>query len=173
MLCVVKLKSAGQIVCLKKTKRKNFDPFFPKKFCPRYPDNFSFSPSVGASGGLITIWNSSVLDGTTIQSNAYAVTVKFHNRLDNKDFHLTNIYGPSVFSEKMAFVTWLINLDTSNFDDCLLAGDFNLIRSAENRNKPGRDLGEMQLFNDCILGLDLVEIPFNGRNFSAVAITRQ
>jgi len=74
---------------------------------------------------------------------------------------LTNIYGPS--AEKMAFVTWLINLDISNFDDRLLASDFNLIRSSENRNKPGGDLGD---FNDCILGLDLVEIPFNGRNFT-------
>jgi hypothetical protein len=24
----------------------------------------------------------------------------------------------------------------------------------------------MQMFNDCILGLDLIELPFNGRNFT-------
>jgi hypothetical protein len=92
---------------------------------------------VGASGGLLTIWNSSVLDGTIIQANAYAITMKFHNRLGNKGFHLTNIYGPSVSSEKLAFVTWLLNLNSSSFDDWLIAGDFNLIKSAENRNKPG------------------------------------
>jgi hypothetical protein len=51
----------------------------------------------------------------------------------------------------------LINLDTSIFDE------LNLIRSAENRNKPRGDLAKMKIFNDCILGLDLVELPFNGR----------
>jgi len=161
MLCVVKLKRVHVRLCACRKPSVRILTLFLKKFRPRYLDNFSFSPSVGASGGVITILNSSVLDGTTIQSNAYAITVKFHNRLDNKDFHLTNIYGPS--AKKMAFVTWLINLDISNFDDRLLASDFNLIRSSENRNKPGGDLGD---FNDCILGLDLVEIPFNGRNFT-------
>lgn len=91
-----------------------------------------------------------MLNGAIVQANSYALTVKFHNRLDNKDFHLTNIYGPSASSEKLAFITWLINLDTSSFEDWLLAGDFNLIRSAENRNKLGGDLAEMQLFNDCV-----------------------
>ena len=133
---------------------------FLKKFRPRYLDNFSFSPSVGASGGVITILNSSVLDGTTIQSNAYAITVKFHNRLDNKDFHLTNIYGPS--AKKMAFVTWLINLDISNFDDWLLASDFNLIQSAENRNKPGGDLGEMQS-SSCLVRTRMICLSFGNR----------
>ena len=83
----------------------------------------------------MTIWNSSVLDGVIVQANSYGLTVKFHKRLDNKDFHLTNIYGPSVSSEKLAFITWLINLDTSTFDEWILAGDFNLIISAENRSK--------------------------------------
>lgn len=136
-------ESACHIICLQETKRESFDIFYLKKFCPRHLDKFCFFPSDGASGGLIIIWNSSVLDGVMVQANTYAITVNFHNRLDNKNFHLTNVYGPSVSSEKIAFITWLINLDTSSFDDWLLAGDFNLIRSAENRNKPGGDLGEM------------------------------
>lgn len=134
-------ESACQIVCLQETKRETFDPFYLKKFCPRYLDTFSYFPSVGASGGILTIWNSSILDGTTVQVNAYSVTVKFHNRLDNKDFHLSNIYSPSAAPEKLAFITWLINLNTSTFDDWLLAGDFNLIRSAENKNKHGEIWG--------------------------------
>lgn len=127
-LCGKIEESARQIVCLQEIKCETFDPFYLKKSCPRYLDTFSFFPSVGASECLLMIWNSSILDGITIQSNAYAITVNFHNRLDNKDFHPTNIYGPSISSEKLAFVTWLINLDTSTFDEWLLAGDFNIIR---------------------------------------------
>jgi len=47
-----------------------------------------------------------------------------------------------------------------------LGGDFNLIRHPENRNKSGGDLGEMNMFNELITDLDLIEIPFSGRNFS-------
>ena len=45
------IESACQIVCLQETKRKNFDPFYIKKICPRNLDKFAYSPSVGASGG--------------------------------------------------------------------------------------------------------------------------
>jgi hypothetical protein len=49
-------ESACQIVCIQETKRESFDNFYIKKFCPRNLDNFAFAPSIGASRGLITIW---------------------------------------------------------------------------------------------------------------------
>ena len=82
-------ESACQVLCIQETKRENFDSFYIRKFCPRNLDNFAFSPSHGGSGGLITIWNSSLFYGTVVQINSYAVTVKFTCWLDNKSFHVT------------------------------------------------------------------------------------
>jgi len=59
-----------------------------------------------------------------------------------------------------------MNFDTSSFDEWILAGDFNLIRIVENRNKPGGDHSKMQMFNNLISDLDLLEIPFSGRNYT-------
>jgi hypothetical protein len=59
-----------------------------------------------------------------------------------------------------------MNLDTTKFDDWALGGDSNMIRNSENRNKPSGDTGEMNMFNELISDLDLVDIPFSGRNFS-------
>lgn len=56
-------ESACQIICLQETKRDAFDHFYIKKFCPRNLDKFVWSPSDGASGGLLTVWNSNVFDG--------------------------------------------------------------------------------------------------------------
>ena len=42
--------------------------------------------------------------------------------------------------------------------DWIIMGDFNLIRSPDNRNKPGGNLSEMFMFNDAISRLDLNEI---------------
>jgi hypothetical protein len=59
-----------------------------------------------------------------------------------------------------------MNLDTTEFEDWVLGGDFNLIRSPDKRNKSGGDSSEMNLFNKAISDLDLVEIPFSGRSFT-------
>jgi hypothetical protein len=39
-----------------------------------------------------------------------------------------------------------MNLDTDNYENWVLGGDFNLIRNPENRNKPGGDLGGNEPF---------------------------
>lgn len=41
-----------------------------------------------------------------------------------------------------------------------------MIKSSENRNKPGGDADEMDSFNEMIAELDLVEIPFSGKEFT-------
>jgi exonuclease III len=113
-------ESACQVVCLQKTKREHFDSFYIKKFYPRNLDPFAFSSSVGASGGILTIWNSNLFDGSVVHTNSYAITVKLLNRLDNKTIHVSNIYGPSSAPQKMDFITWLMNFDTSDFEDWVL-----------------------------------------------------
>lgn len=37
-------------------------------------------------------------------------------------------------------MNWFYNLDTSDFEDWILAIDFNLIQSAANQNRPGWDV---------------------------------
>jgi mRNA deadenylase 3'-5' endonuclease subunit Ccr4 len=88
------------LVCLQETKRENFDSFYIKKFCPRNLDKYAFFPSTRASGGLLIMWNCSLFDGTVIQANSYAVTVKLFCRLDNRTFYVSNIYGPADSSQK-------------------------------------------------------------------------
>ena len=43
------------IVCLQETKKEFFDIQFIKKICPSAFDSFEYFPSIGASGGIITI----------------------------------------------------------------------------------------------------------------------
>lgn len=74
--------------------------------------------------------------------------MKFTNNFDNSFFFLSNVYGPSNATGKLAFITWFLNLDYSDFEEWIIAGDFNLYRSAEDRNKPGGDANDMSLFND-------------------------
>jgi hypothetical protein len=52
------------------------------------------------------------------------------------------------------------------FNNWLLLGDFNFMRSAENRNKPRVDMNDIFLFNEIISHLGLIELPLKGRYFT-------
>jgi hypothetical protein len=159
-------ESSCSVVCLQETKRTSFDSNYLKNFCHRNLNMLEFTPSVGASGGLITIWNGHLFDGDLVLANTYSVTVKLKSLQSGHSFHITNINGPAASSNKAGFISWLYNFDTSSIEDWLILRDFNMIRSPENRNRGGGNLAEMNLFNDLIHHLDLVEISFQGRAYT-------
>lgn len=69
--------SGCAVICLQETKKQTMDNTFVKSCCPCRFDKFAFIPSQGASGGIATIWNSSVFTGTVIASEDFALVIKF------------------------------------------------------------------------------------------------
>lgn len=59
-------ESRSFVVCLQETKRAHFDMSYIKKFAPRRFDCFDFIPLVGASRGILVLWNSSIFIGTVL-----------------------------------------------------------------------------------------------------------
>ena len=75
-------------------------------------------------------------------------------------------YGPCQSPARDEFVQWLYNLDINCDDKWLLLGDFNFMRSLENRNLPGGNVNDIFLFNEIIGHLGIVELPIKGRKFT-------
>jgi exonuclease III len=103
-------ESECDIICLQETKCESFDWKLIRNFCPKRFDNFVYSPSVGASGGIIIIWNSSVFSGLLVQSVKYGVQVNFTSKHNNNSWSLVCVYGPCQGEESDNFVSWLYNL---------------------------------------------------------------
>jgi exonuclease III len=61
-------ESECDVICLQETKCEAFDWRLIRKFCPKKFDSFAYAPSVGASGGIIVIWNSAIFQGMLTQS---------------------------------------------------------------------------------------------------------
>ena len=136
-------ESNAAIVCLQETKCEKFDHSFIRSFCPKRFDQFVFSPSVGASGGLIILWNSAIFKGELLEIHRSAIRMKFTSTHNSESWNLVNVYGPCAGVERDNFVTWLYNLSIPSNDNWMILGDFNFIRSVENRNKPGANMNDI------------------------------
>jgi hypothetical protein len=86
--------------------------------------------------------------------------------MNNEEWTITNVYGPTSTEGRALFTNWLLSLDPDEHSMWMFTGDFNIMRSPSNRNRPGGDHNHMLLFNSIIQHLDLEEIPLKGRSFS-------
>jgi exonuclease III len=155
-----KIRETGyQVIRFQESKIENVDISFLRQFCSRNFGSFAFVPSVGRSRGIITIWDSSIFTGHTIFHNQYALSVELHATRSDISWTLTSIYAPCKNNEQLEFLQWLHDVHIPADGSCLLVGDFNLLRSPQDRNIPGGNLNEMLLFNETISHLGLVEIP--------------
>jgi hypothetical protein len=110
------------------------------------------------------LWNSSIFSGLLLEVKRFGVIVNFTSMHNNDSWNLCCVYEPYKCEERQLFVSWLYNLQIQTNSNCL--GDFNFIRSHENRNKPGGDVHEMFLFNEIIGHLGLLELPIKGRCYT-------
>jgi exonuclease III len=158
--------SGCSVICLQETKKMAFDLAFVRSCCPKRFDDFLYIPSNGAFSGLIIIWDSSIFTGLIMHCEKFAISVHFTSVHSSQAWTLVNIYGPCTGEYRDEFVQWLFNLNIPPDEDWLLVGDFNFIRSPQNRNKPGGDINDMLLFNDFIQAKCLTELPIKGRKYS-------
>jgi hypothetical protein len=147
-------------------KKESFDDSYIRRFCNRSFDKFTFGPSIGASGGFLTIWKGSHFDAEVIDQNPFGHTICFRTKLTNQTWWLTNIYAPCTPHRREEFLTWFSSIEINVDKLWIFLGDFNMVRSPENCNKPGGDHLRMMNFNLAISQLGLREIPLKGQAFT-------
>ena len=125
------------IVCLQETKMDFFYHRTLRKFLPKRFDNFAYSPSIGASGGILVAWCSSFFHGTLLEVQRFSVVINFTSVHNGDSWNLVSVYGSCRGEERDCFVKWLFNVQILPDSLWMLIGDFNFIRSPENRNRPG------------------------------------
>ena len=103
-------ESRCSIICLQETKCDTFDIRMIRSSCPRRFDQFAFSPSVGASGGILIIWNSSVFEGQLLETQRYSVVVSFKSVHSSEKWTMVSVYGPCEGQHRDDFVSWLYHL---------------------------------------------------------------
>jgi hypothetical protein len=95
---------------LVETKRQTFDPSMIRKMAPKRFNKFCFSPSQGASGGILIGWNGSHIVGQVIHNCRFVITIMFTSQHNMEQWKFTVAYGPCHGQERQNFVNSLNSL---------------------------------------------------------------
>ena len=108
------------------------------------------------------MWRSDVFMGTLIEVKPFGIVISFTSVHNSDQWFLVNVYGPCQGIMRDEFVNWLYNLQVEPEQKNLLLGDFNFIRSMDNRNLPSGDVNDIFIFSEIIGHLGLLELPLEG-----------
>jgi hypothetical protein len=79
-------------------------------FCNRSLDKFAYGPSIGASGGFITIWKGTHFDAEVVEQNLFGHTILFRSKLTGQVWWLTNIYAHALLKGERTFFPSFLTL---------------------------------------------------------------
>ncbi|KAK2421839.1 DNA-(apurinic or apyrimidinic site) endonuclease [Trifolium repens] len=82
------------IVCLQETKLQACDDFLCKSVWGDSPCSFSFRPSAGASGGLLTIWDTTEVEVWSSINRDHVLWYHGQFLKIGEEFWVANVYAP-------------------------------------------------------------------------------
>jgi len=123
--------------------------------------SFVYLPAQETRGGILVAWRNEVFTTECHCVLRHSVSVKFRTDGENV-WWFSGIYGPHLDAEKPAFLEELREVRSHCSGPWMLAGDFNMIYSAEDKNNDNVNRALMGRFHRFVNDMELKEIPLLG-----------
>jgi hypothetical protein len=120
----------------------------------------------GRSGGILLGVDLNVFDIGAIDEGDFYVKFTLQIKSNYFKFALYSVYGPAQNQNKNAFLAELANTCYKESLPYMIGGDFNIMRSPEDKSSGDFDPKWPNLFNVVIESLDLKEIMMSGRQYT-------
>ena len=154
------------IACLQETKLDFIDQQTAAYIGGFKLRSFAHKPAVGTRGGILLLWNEDQVSVTNVHIGSFLISAQITIRECSTSFLLTTVYGPSVDTDKGAFLAEIIATAPNNDQKWLILGDFNLILQAEDKNNDKLNLRLMGQFRRALNTCHLKEIKLQNRKFT-------
>ncbi|KAF8670729.1 hypothetical protein HU200_050394 [Digitaria exilis] len=154
------------VVALQETKLHSLSDSKRKSFLPTRLSTYATRPSVGATGGILTAWDATVLTMVTAVERDFSLTTVFSLNADGTPLSITNVYAPVLSADKPLFLAEMVTISNTIDGPWLLAGDFNMARSPEDKNNDNFNFSEANMLNDTINAIELIDIPLVDRAYT-------
>ena len=150
------------LVCIQETKLKGISWELVRSLgVGRFVD-WAGANAVGASGGILILWDSRLLQLMEKEECQSSLSCKFRNCEDNSTWVFTSVYVPTTREgrdqpwEDLGAIRGLWG------EPWCIGGDFNVTRFPDERNREGRILSSMRRFSQVIEELELKDLPLQG-----------
>ncbi|XP_071735856.1 uncharacterized protein [Rutidosis leptorrhynchoides] len=165
-------KEKPTILGLQETKCEHTQDNIIESFWGNSDFKFVQKDSVGASGGIITIWdcNTFIFDHA-IEGEFFLAFCGSWLGYDSK-ITFINVYGPHSSSKKQRLWSELSSLINSLTSPFIIFGDFNEVRKASERMNCVFNQQWDTNFNNFINNFGLIDIPLGGKKFTRICIKR-
>lgn len=166
VLCGVCAEAMASVVCVQETKLDVISPFLVSEMLGGRFSSYVFLPSAGASGGILLACRGPELVCSHYHTGVYSVSAMITGAPDQASWCFTAVYGPQPDAEKVEFLEELRSIHSTLSCPWLVAGDFNLLLEAtdkNNRNINRRNLGWFRRFVDDVC---LKDLPLHGRRYT-------
>ena len=126
------------ILCIQETKCVTFDDFMCNSIWGDANVGYSFQPSLGASSGLVTLWDSSEVEVWSTTSFEHVLLIAGQFYKSNEQFVVFNIYAPCEGScQQSLWVNITNRLVTYSDQNVCVCGDLNAVRNVSKRHSVG------------------------------------
>ncbi|GJR84790.1 RNA-directed DNA polymerase, eukaryota [Tanacetum coccineum] len=153
-------------LALQETKMEQVDLFNIKSCWGNLTFDFVVGPSVGNSGGILCVWDPNMFHKENFTISDYFIAIMGKWIPNDKKMLIISVYAPQELAEKKMLWQYLKHLIDRWKGDVIVMGDFNEVRSEDERfGSIFNDRGAAA-FNSFISSGGLVEVPSGGYSFT-------
>jgi len=153
------------IVCLQETKLAHISVYDASSILGQGFHSFVYLPARETRGGILVAWREDVFTAECHRVHRHSVSVKFRSDGEH-EWWFSGIYGPHLDADKPAFLEELREVRSQCNGPWMLAGDFNMIFCAEDKNNDNVNRAMMGRFRRFVNDMELKEIPLLGRRYT-------
>ncbi|XP_073361240.1 uncharacterized protein [Aegilops tauschii subsp. strangulata] len=124
------------------------------------------SGSTGHSGGILLGVKDATFEVGSMDRGGFFVSMEIFERALNFKWEVIAVFGRADHRRSEAFLAELRRKVAAAQLQVVVGGDFNLIRSEEDKNNNLVNFPRMQMFNDCIADMGLRELDRVGAKFT-------
>ena len=159
-------KWEANIVCLQETKMDLINRGVISSLWGGQHVDWLYLGSVGASGGVLLMWDNRVVDKVEEAVGRFSVSCKFKNVVDHFFWAFTGVYGPNSDRDRSFLWEELSGLRSWWDVPWCAGGDFNVVRFPSERSGSSNFTSAMHRFSAFISEQSLIDLPLVGGRFT-------
>ncbi|GJZ56571.1 RNA-directed DNA polymerase, eukaryota [Tanacetum coccineum] len=155
-------KHKVNFVTIQETKMEDIGLFTVKALWGSFSYDFAFSPSVGSSGGILCVWdpNMFIKDSVSISDSFLAIRGTWVPT--SRKLLIVSVYAPQDLSKRRVLWEYIGHLIELWDGECVILGDFNEVRTEQERFGTVFNALGANAFNQFIASTGLVDLPLEG-----------